>query len=200
MMRAGTVLILAPSVTHASPCYADDSLLYYYLVRSSTFDEVFWHQLPHESLMATFFRKTLNAGGKAAYLHFETGRDEKIEHKLSEINEEYAAPGAYSAQMLNVLMSEFFLLLLRGYEGTARLPRTEEFYWKHEFSAIFSFIQAHYCDMTLSEIARQVGYSERQISRITMSCIGENYTRLVQRLRMERAAALLRRKNADAGE
>lgn len=193
LMKPGTVLIVAPSVVHASPCYADDALLYYYIVRSSTFDEVFWRQLPGDSLMSSFFRQALSHASRTSYLQFETEVDPKIEEILAELNGEFAAPGIYSAQLLNVLMSEFFLRLLRRYEGTARLPRTEDFYWKHEFSAIFSFIQTHYLDMTLAEIARHFGYSERQISRIAMNCTGENYAQLVLRLRMERAAALLRR-------
>ena len=41
---------------------------------------------------------------------------------------------------MNSMMTTFFLLLLQRYEGTAKLPRNEDFYWKHEFSAILSYI------------------------------------------------------------
>lgn len=125
-------------------------------------------------------------------MHFKTEGDPDIETILNKIDGEYNHPETYSVQYLNLLMSEFFLLLLRRYEGTARLPRTESFYWKHEFSAIFSFIQSHYTDMTLAETAKHFHYSERQINRIVKSCTGDTYAHLVLRLRMEHAASLLK--------
>ena len=65
-----------------------------------------------------------------------------LEDILANIDRERQAPERYSSQYLNLLMSEFFLLMFRRYEGTARLPRTGSFFWKHEFSAIFSYKQA----------------------------------------------------------
>ncbi len=191
LMRHGSVLILAPNVRHASPCYADDAVLSYYQLRSSTFDKVFWNQLPADSLMSSFFRQALSHTKHPSYLHFETGGDDELERILGRIEQENSRPENYSTQYLNLLMSEFFLLMFRGYEGTARLPRTGSFYWKHEFSAIFSYIQAHFAERTQAEIAAEFGYSERQLNRIVKSCTGDTYAHLVLRLRMERAAHLL---------
>ena len=191
-LKQGTVLIVAPSAVHASPCFSDDSVLVYYMVRASTFDQVFWNQIPSDSLMATFFRQALNGQHPSSYLHFETGDDKEIYHLLHQIYHEYYLDEPYKAQLLNALMSTFFILLLRRYEGTARLPRTEDFFWKHEFSAILSHIQTNYATVTQAELARRFHYSERQISRIVQSCMGMTYNQLILKLRMEKAAALLR--------
>lgn len=193
-LKQGTVLIVAPSAAHASPCFSDDSVLVYYMVRSSTFDQVFWNQIPSDSLMATFFRQALSGQHPSSYLHFETGGDEDIHRLLLQIYHEYYLDNPYQSQLLNALMSTFFILLLRRYEGTARLPRTEDFFWKHEFSAILSHIQANYATVTQAELAQQFHYSERQISRIVQSCMGMTYNQLILKLRMEKAAALLRQK------
>ena len=85
---------------------------------------------------------------------------------------------------------------LRRYEGTARLPRTEDFFWKHQFSAILSHIQTHYADITLTELAKRFHYSEKQISRIVHSCMGISYHQLILKLRMEKAAALIKQQSA----
>lgn len=191
-VKPGTVLIVAPSAVHASPCYGDDCCLLYCMVRTSTFDEVFWKQLPAESLMATFFRRALDGGQPTSYVQFDTGSDEDIRRLIWDVYKEYQLGEAYSSQMLNALMSAFFIMMFRRYEGTARLPRTENFYWKHEFSAIFSFIQAHYTDTSLPEISARFHYSERQISRIVLNNTGLNYAQLIVKLRMEKAANLLR--------
>lgn len=93
---------------------------------------------------------------------------------------------------MNSMMTTFFLLLLQRYEGTAKLPRNEDFYWKHEFSAILSYIQANYSRVKIRELAERFHYSERQITRIVQNCTGETFESLVTRLRMERSALLLR--------
>lgn len=191
-MKPGTVLIIAPHVLHASPCYADDCVLFYYMVRADTFDKVFWNQLPPENLMSSFFRQALGHEKHASYLQFETGADDDIELLLFRLCDEFYHPKTYSIQMLNALMSGFFILLLRRYENTAKLPRTDDFYWKQEFSAIFSYIQSHYHDNTLAEISEHFHYSERQITRIVYNCTGTNYSQLVLKLRMEKAASLLK--------
>lgn len=192
--KPGTVLIVAPSVVHASPCYSDDCCLLSCMVRSSTFERVFWNQLPPENLMSTFFRKALDGGQPTSYVQFDTGADKEVRRLMLNIYTEYQNGEAYSAQMLNALMSAFFLMMLRRYEGTARLPRTENFFWKHEFSAIFTFIQTHYTKTSLSEIASRFHYSERQISRIVLNSTGKNYAQLIIQLRMEKAASLLRQR------
>lgn len=197
-MKPGTVLILAPQVPHANPCYSDNAVLMSYLVRASTFDQVFWRQLPEGNLMTAFFRQALDGTHRTAYLHFETGLDEDILRVLHQVHQESRSTDAYRAQMLNALMSTFFILLVRRYEETARLPRTDEFRWKHQFSAIFSYIQSHFTTSSLAETAQHFHYSERQVSRIVLEYTGQNYAQLVQRLKMERAAALLKQKNTNA--
>lgn len=195
-LKKGTVLIVAPTALHASPCYCDDGVLIYYMLRTSTFDQVFWNQLPSDSLMATFFRQALSGQHPSSYLHFETGDDKEIQRLLMQIYNEYYKEESYKSQLINALMCTFFILLLRRYEGTVRLPRTDDFYWKHEFSAILSHIQSHYADVTLSELSKQFHYSEKQISRIVQSCMGMSYNQLISKLRMEKAAGLLQQKSA----
>lgn len=194
-VKPGTVLIIAPSVVHATPCYADDSVLLYYLVRSSTFERVFWNQIPEDNLMSAFFHQALSTQQTKAYLHFETGSDPDIQSLLYRIYLEYRQEERYGPQMLNALMNEFFVLLLRRYEGTVRLPRTKDFYWKHEFSAILTYIQTHYAAATQEDVAAHFHYSERQIGRIVQNCTGLTYAQLILKLRMERAGTLLQQNN-----
>ena len=97
-------------------------------------------------------------------------------------------------------MSEFFILLLRRYEGTVRLPRTETFYWKHEFSAILSYIQKNYATSTIEEVAETFHYSRRQIGRTVQKYTGQTYAELVYRLRMEKAGRLLHTKELPMNE
>ena len=74
-VKPGTVLIVAPNVLHANPCYEDDQVLVYYNIRSSTFDQVFWNQIPSGNLMSSFFRQALSGQQPNSYIRFETDGD-----------------------------------------------------------------------------------------------------------------------------
>ncbi len=192
--RPGSVLILAPGIVHASRNFDDDTVLFIFLIRSSTFDQVFWNLISRENLMSSFFRKALNEKQTTSYVQFETGDDPQIRDMVISMIEEYRRREVYSSQMINSMMGVFFSLLLRRYEGTAKLPRSDSFFWKHEYSAILNYIQTQFATAKLSDVAKHFSYSARQVNRIVRLCTGMNYSDLVTRLRMERAAALLRSK------
>ena len=192
-LSPGSVAIIAPDTVHATPCYSEDTVVYSYLIRSSTFKEVFWNSIPQGNLMTTFFRRALETNQTTSYLQFETEPENaSITDLLYEIEDESRLHRPYNTQLMNAYMSTFFILLLRSYEGTARLPKTADFTWKHEYSAILSYIQTHISTVSLSELARRFHYSEKQISRIVRTCTGEAISDLLTRLRMERAQGLLR--------
>ncbi len=198
-MKPGSVLIVAPGVLHANPCYADDRILVYYMLRATTFDRVFWNQLPPGNLMSAFFRKALSGQQPNSCLLFETEGDEEIYRLMERIYDEYRQEEAYCNQMMLSCFSACLVLLLRRYEGTARLPRSEDFKWKHEFSAILSYIQTHFADMRITDLCDRFHYSERQITRIVQKYTGLSYVQLINKLRMEKAAQLILRGDLTIG-
>lgn len=187
----GAILIVAPDIVHASPCYADDALLFSFLIRKSTFERVFWKQFSESSLLAAFFRKALSGESGASWLYFDTQEDEELWMICEGMLLEFQQAGSYNAQMMNTLLTLFFILVLKKYEHTAKLPWTSDFKWKHEYSAILSFIQQHYAQAGIEDVAREFGYSTRQISRILKECLGLTYAQLILKLRMEHSAALI---------
>lgn len=190
-LHKGSILIVAPGVVHATPCYGDDAVLAFYMIRAATFRSVFWNQLGDGNLLSRFFRIALEGEKPASYLYFDTGEDPEVRHTLLQVYKEYQLDEPYSSQMVNALMRLFFLLILRRYEGTARLPRTDHFFWKHQFSAILSYIQSHYQEATLADVAERFSYSPKQVGRIVKTCTGQSFGDLVRGLKMKKAAELL---------
>ncbi len=191
-LKRGSVLIVAPGIVHATPCFSDDAVLVFYMMRAGTFKSVFWNQLGNDNLLSKFFRLALDIEQATSYIHFDTQDDPEIRHLLLEIYREHQEDQLYSSQIVDTLMRLFFLRLLRRYEGTARLPRSESFFWKHQFSAILSYIQTHYRTATLKEIADRFNYSTKQVGRIVADCTGETFSDLIRGMKMRRAAELLR--------
>ena len=190
-LNPGAVLIVPPHVQKACTCGDDDSAVYFYMLRKSSFAQVFDSQLNAQNLMAHFFRQALSGESQTPYLRFETGQDPQLEELLVTIYKEYNRNRKYSAQLLNAYMSSFFLLLLQEHEDSAEISRKSSFYWKREYAEILSYIQDNFKDLTLEQLSARYGYSRRQMIRIVQSCTGQSFTALQTRLRMEKAARLL---------
>ena len=187
----GQVLIIPPGILEACNCPFDDCAVLFYMIRRSTFSQVFLSHLTSENLMADFFRRALNDQSASSYLLFETGQDPMLEGLLYEIFSQYNRDDSYSSQLLNPLMSSFFLFLLQRYEHTARVSPHSGIRWKREFSEILRYIQTHYATVTLEELSKKFSYSRRQLIRIIESCTGQTFSRLLTKLRMERASRML---------
>lgn len=199
-LRPGSVLIVPPEVQKACTCMDDKSAVYFYMIRRSTFAQVFWSQLNAQNLMANFFRQALSGESKTPYLLFETEQDLKIESLLYSIYLEYNQNRKYSAQLLNSLMSSFFLCLLQEYESTAQISRHSDFRWKPEFAVILGYIQEHFRSVTLEELSEKFRYSRRQLIRIIQNSTGSSFTELQTRLRMEKAACMLSSRTASVDD
>lgn len=192
----GSVLIVPPDTKKACTCPADDCKVFFYMIRKSTFSQVFWSHLSAQNLMSNFFHRSLSGESSTPYLRFETGQDLRMESLLYAIYLEYNRNRKYSAQLLNSLMSSFFLYLLQEYEETAQISRRSSFRWKPEFAEILGDIQENYRSVTLEELSERYGYSRRQLIRIIQSSTGSNFTELQTRLRMEKAARMLSARTA----
>lgn len=191
ILTPGSVLLVPPNVCKANRCPDDDCVLFFYMIRSSTFSKVFWEQLSNQNLMSLFFRQALGGSSDTAYLRFETDRDPGLEAILYAIFWQYRQNGPYCVQMVNSLMGAFFLYLLQNYEQTAAVSKRSSLHWKTEYSSILIYIQEHFQSVTIEELAKVFGYSSRQIIRIVQNSTGKTFSQLLLQLRMERAADLL---------
>ena len=190
-LKAGSVLFIPPGIKKACTCPSDDSNAFFFMIRQSTFSQVFWTHLSAQNLMSFFFRRALSGEHNTSYLLFDTGCDTALESLLYTIYKEYNRNGVYSAQIVNSLMSSFFLFLLQGYEDTARISRHNGFYWNKQFANILRFLETHYETLTVEELAMQFGYSTRQIIRIIHSVTGKSFSQIQTELRMQKAVRML---------
>ena len=194
ILKPGFFMIITPGVTHATPCYTDDAVLEHFYLRATTFEKVFFDQLGTTSILSSFFRRALDPGNtSASYLVFDCGRDADIEHIIETLEAEAVQRLPYSSNLMNTLMTQLFILLLRRYEHTARLPLIGDIRWKHEFTEILSYIQNNCATVTQPVLSEKFGYSVRQINRIIHMCMGMNYNQFLTFLRMKKATELLER-------
>lgn len=190
-LRAGSVLFIPPGINKACTCPTDDTNAFFFMIRQSTFAQVFWAHLSAQNLMSFFFKRALSGEHNTSYMLFNTGCDTALESLLYTIFKEYNRNGVYSAQIVNSLMSTFFLFLLQGYENTARISRHNSFHWNNQFADILRYLETHFETLTVEELATRFGYSTRQIIRIIHSVTGKSFSQIQTELRMQKAARML---------
>ena len=191
-LEPGDIIIIPPFTKTATTFTSDDVVLLDIMIRSSTFRQVFLEQLAPSNLMTMFFNKALSGGDNSNYLRFSTGLNENLEHLLLSIYNATSEKDPYSVRMRNPLMSTFFLQLLKEYEHVAQISSHSALHWKPEFAEMLIFIQTNYRTVTLEDVSRKFGYSQRQIIRIIRSSTDKTFTQLLTQLRMEKAAVLLK--------
>lgn len=195
-LKSGSVLFIPPGIKKACTCPTDDTNAFFFMIRQSTFSQVFWAHLSAQNLMSFFFQRALSGKQSVSYLLFDTGCDSALESLLYTIYKEYNRNGIYSPQIVNSLMSTFFLFLLQRYENTARISRHNSFHWDNQFANILRFLETHYETLTVEDLAVRFGYSTRQIIRIIHSVTGKSFSQIQTELRMQKAARMLTSRTA----
>lgn len=195
VLGAGDVVIIPPQIKKAYTLLKDESYVYFFMIRKSTFSKVFWEQLTEQNLMSNFFNRALNGNSGICYMGFHTKKDAWMEELLCQIKGEYDNDKKYSSQLMNALMMGFFLYLLQEYEETVFVSKNSNFYWKPEFVNILDYMQQNYATVTLTELTKKFGYSQRQLIRIIQNNIGSNFSSWQTRMRMESAERMLQTGN-----
>ena len=190
-LKEGDVMILAPNTLYATPSYGDESVLIYYLIRSSTFFDVFWKNLSDVPLFSDFFSAALNGIHGNPYLLFDTNKNPVVHRLLYQIYSEVIWHECHANHMANSLMSLLFLTLFRHHSGNVHLSSQDSFRWKQEYAQVLHYIQEHYTTITMDELVGVFHYSERQLNRIIQACSGRTFSQLRIELRMKRASELL---------
>ena len=194
-MHAGNICILAPDVEHAISAFSDDTIVYNILVRSGTFEQTFLNSLPQQGILYTFFSHALYSPGSETYLFFKCPPDSQLLGLLNEINTEFSLHNNYYDALLNALLTNFFIKLLRRHEKDVLVPNPTGRRPEENIIFILKYITNHYNDLTLSELAQFFNYSERQMARILKDYTGKTFTELIQNAKLTKACDLL--KNTD---
>ena len=189
----GDVCIIGKHTPHALGVFDDNCVCYNLMIRSSTFERVFLGLLPRHDILSDFIMKTLYADYENSYLCFPTGTDKRILSQFNGIYNEYLHSEPYSSAMLNTMVSTFFITLLRHYSALAITSNpVKKNSVNRNISAILYYMQQHYDTITLKGLADFSHYSERHLGRLLKEYTGFSYTALLQQIRLNKAAALLK--------
>ena len=191
-MSMGDICIIAPETLHAISAFSDDCIIINILLRTSTFEKVFFGILYENDILSDFFTHTLYHSKTHPYLFFRTGGDPEIFDFIFYAYREFLSSRPYKERFLNNIIGAFFIVLLRNHGSHVIMPETITQEHGENILFLLKYVQENYTTVTLKGLAEFFNYSERQIQRIIKNCTGMSFSQNIQKLKMHQAARLLR--------
>jgi AraC-like DNA-binding protein/mannose-6-phosphate isomerase-like protein (cupin superfamily) len=187
-LEEGTLCLIAPYVEHSIGVF-DDSIVLNIMIQRSTFDDIFFNDLRAHNFLSNFFLSNIYTTSKISSLSFHIADDELVELLLSMLLEE-TVDDSYTYRILNHQISIFFTRLVRKY-GKAKADYTAESALNETAMKMISYINDHYRNITLSQLADHFNYTDAHCSRLIKSITSHNFTELLRNVRLRRAESLL---------
>ena len=197
-MSAGDICLVAPGTFHTLEVFDDATIVLNYLMRSSTFENTFFYLLSGKSILAGFFRRIFLEPEGSNLLLFRTGQDYELMYYLAEIYEESKSAGSDKNPLMNTMLNMFFLALIRGHSQDVVLmeEESEDLHPVH----LLSYMQDHYEDVSLAQMAEHFHYSERHMKRMLQKYTGRSFRENILTIRMNEAGRLLRKTRLPVSE
>lgn len=120
-MQTGDICIMASDITHSLSAFHDKDVIMNILIRKSTFEQSFFGLLDDNTILSDFFKRTFYQTSEIPYLLFHTGKDSVLSDLIDRAYTECAQPKRYRKQMVNTLLSLFFINLFRRHEQHTEL-------------------------------------------------------------------------------
>lgn len=194
-MIAGDYCIIAPNTSHAISAFSDDCYMINILLRTSTFEKTFLNTFSEKDILSDFFICTLYNNKEMSYLLFHTGNDLEVFDYIGFLCKEINGDKLYKKRMINSILIEFFITLLRNHENNVLIPTLNNVSYNKNIISILSYIQENYKTLTLKQLSSSFNYSDRQLQRIIKTYTGISFSENIQKLKMNHAVELLNKKN-----
>lgn len=187
-LAKGTLCFISPNVKHKIGVF-DDSIVLNILIQKSTFDDIFFNMIRSQNILSQFFISSLMAKSGISYLIFQLD-DSELEQLLLSMMLEEIVEDEYTNRILNSLMGVFFTKLVRKYEKTAIVGRSDSNITEQGLDML-AYINHNYKNISLGSLAEHFNYSPEHCSRIIRQQTGRTFTSLLRHIRLRRAESLL---------
>lgn len=187
ILHTGELLMLGQNARQSISRAGKDDIAVNFIVRPAFFSGTLPFLGEEETPLRGFVASCLTGQNEAGYLLFRVADVLPIQNLIENLLYTLLYDTANKRRVLQMTMGLLFSQLLDHTE-TLQLKTQEQ-------SVVFSvlrYVEEHYWDGSLSEIAAQLHYELTSLSRLIRSKTGKNYTELMQEKRLSQAAWLLK--------
>lgn len=190
-LRDGDVILSPPNFSHVLKANNPDSIIIDMIIRVTTFDTAFLQLLNNNDYLSTMFTNALYSSSHG-YVLWRTGHNQMLKEQVLHIYDEWNTTDKYSDKMLEIIVTEFFITLMRYFENQVHFSAPYNNNSDERFRILLNYMYAHYQNVTLPKMSIACTYSERQIIRLLKKHTGKSFSALLQEIRMNKALSLLK--------
>lgn len=191
-LKNGDIILSPPNFLHTFDTNNSESIIIDIIIRVTTFDTVFFNLLSHNNYLAAMFTNLLYSSVGGYVLWRTDNKDQQLLDLLFTMYEESLSSDSYSDKMLEILIMQFFITLMRRYENQAIFSAPYSNKSDERFRILLNYMHAHYQSISLPQTAIACNYSERQVIRLLKQHTGKSFSALLQEIRMKKALSLLK--------
>ena len=190
-LENGDIILCPPGFIHCFHTQNDESMIVDFILRITTFDTVFFNLLNNNNYLSALFSNALYGSSQGCIL-WHCGEDDRLRDLVAAAYEESHSSEKYCDKMLELLVMEFFLLLMRNHEQDAIFSVPYPNNPDEQFRTLLNYMYTHYQTVTLPQLAMQYNYSERHVIRLLKKHSNKNFSQLLTEIRMNKAIQLLK--------
>jgi len=193
-LRKGELLMLGQNARHAIDPAGETDVAVNFIVRPAFFSGTLPFLGEEETPLRRFVVSCLTGETEAGYLLFHVADILPIQNLIENLLYTLMEETPNKRGILQMTMGLLFTQLMNHTE--ALQFETQE---QNALISVLRYIEEHYRDGSLTEIAERLHYELPSLSRLIRQKTGKNYTELLQEKRLSQAAWLLRNtgKNVD---
>ena len=186
-LETGELLMLGQNARQQIEAAGEGDLAVNFIVRPAFFSSALPLLGEEETPIRRFILSCLHGENEAGYLHFHVAEILPIQNLLENLLYTLMEEVPNRRGILQMTMGLLFAQLMNHTE--ALQFETQE---QNAVMAVLRYIEEHYRDGSLSDIAERLHYELASLSRLIRRKTGRNYTELLQEKRLSQAGWLLR--------
>ncbi len=187
----GEIILLDMNVEHSIEAANENDIAINILIKKEFFDWIFMSQIAYNDLISNFIVQALYGKNEfKQYIHFKTSENDKVYEFMIQILMEYYDKKNGMETAIRAYVMLLFNELLRNYQESL----DSEIVYQIDSTIsteILSYINSHYKDITLKDMADHFNYNPDYIGKLVKKIIGRNLTELVKEKKIKQAEYLL---------
>ena len=186
ILHAGDMILLDVNSKHTVLMPTENDIIFNFQMDRSYFSDSFISKFSSVNPIVTFLTNIIDQNAQHNdYIIFNNREDDHdyVVHLIEMILCEYLDPSLFAISILDSYFSLLFIKMAQRYQMNMEQQFKENN--KSYMTEIIQYIEQHYQDCTLMEIAEKYGYNPDYLSRAIQKATGYTFKKLVNYYRME---------------
>ena len=198
VMKPGDLFLLAPGTVHCTGAYDDDSLLFYIMLRKSTFENAFLSLLSYHDALSVFFSEIVFKGDVNRSFFFQTGENPVLQEIVYNMYDR----SRYDAGIYRRRSKLFFELMCLEIIQHHLTDFREEKNRSRAFDiiSVLKYIDENLTEVTVESASEHFGYSRGHMERLIKASTGRTFSDFILQIKMRHAKGLLANPNISIHE